>query len=133
MTSSAIATIQYSLKVRHPFTQFLALLLSCVSSVTVALMSALTLLHIFYWRDMFPNDVAIAITNERRQQDEKQTSAPDDPKLDPDSALSCPHHHHRHRHHHHHHHRHHRHHPLQHRDARMATSGAPDGPRTDTG
>ena len=67
MTSAAIATIQYSLKVKHHFTQFMALVLACISSLTVLLICILTILHIFYWRDMFPNDVAIAITNERRQ------------------------------------------------------------------
>lgn len=68
MTASAIATIHYSLKVKHPFTQGLAMVLSLISSVTVLSLCLFTTLHTFFWCTMFPNDVAIAITDENCQQ-----------------------------------------------------------------
>lgn len=64
MTASAIATIHYSLTVKHPITQGLAVMLSFVSSVTVLSVFLFTILHTFLWRTMFPNDMAVAITTE---------------------------------------------------------------------
>ena len=62
----------------------MALVLACISSITVLLIFILTILHIFYWRDMFPNDVAIAITNERRQKKWSEF----DPELNTTSEVS---------------------------------------------
>ena len=66
MTASAIATIHYSQKINNPFTQGLALLLSAISSIIVCSLSIFTVLHVFIWRTMFPNDMAIAISGETK-------------------------------------------------------------------
>ncbi|XP_043813347.1 S-type anion channel SLAH2 [Manihot esculenta] len=76
MTGAAIATIRYSNEVTNIVTQTLAVILSIASTFTVTALLVTTILHAFVLRDLFPNDIAIAITER--------------PK----------HHHHHHRHHH---------------------------------
>lgn len=66
MTASAIATIHYSLEVHHPITQVMAVVLSCISSVTVLSVFGSTLYHALTG-SLFPNDVAIAITRKRHK------------------------------------------------------------------
>lgn len=71
MTASAIATIHYSLEMRHQFTQVLAVLLSLISAVTVFILFISTILHGIYWKSLFPNDKAIAITNKKHKRKHK--------------------------------------------------------------
>lgn len=62
MTAAAIAAIQYANVASSWFTRILALGLSVISTITVFILLCSTLLHAFYWRSLFPNDMAIAIT-----------------------------------------------------------------------
>ncbi|XP_078438926.1 S-type anion channel SLAH2-like [Wolffia australiana] len=62
-TGAAIATVRYAAQVKNPFTQSLSLFLSAVSTALVALVLLATAVHAVYLRDLFPNDIAIAITS----------------------------------------------------------------------
>ncbi|XP_065868949.1 S-type anion channel SLAH2-like [Euphorbia lathyris] len=62
MTGAAIATIRYSNEVTNVVTQTLAVTLSVVSSLTVAALLITTIIHAFWLRDLFPNDIVIAIS-----------------------------------------------------------------------
>lgn len=62
MTAAAIAAIQYCHVATSWITRGLALALSIISSATVGTLFISTLLHIFWWRCLFPNDLSIAIT-----------------------------------------------------------------------
>ena len=62
MTAAAIAAIQYCHVATSWITKTLAVALSLISTATVATLFISTLLHIFWWRCLFPNDLAIAIT-----------------------------------------------------------------------
>ncbi|OEL21922.1 S-type anion channel SLAH3 [Dichanthelium oligosanthes] len=61
MTSAAIATAIFASEVTNVLTRALAVGLACVASVTVAGVLAATMYHAFVLRDLFPNDVSIAI------------------------------------------------------------------------
>ncbi|GMH08937.1 hypothetical protein Nepgr_010777 [Nepenthes gracilis] len=63
MTGAAIATIRYANEVTNIFTRTLAIILSSVSSLTVLALLLTTIVHAFVLRDLFPNDIAIAISN----------------------------------------------------------------------
>ncbi|XP_019177823.1 PREDICTED: S-type anion channel SLAH3-like [Ipomoea nil] len=65
MTGAAIASIRYSSAVTNTLTKSLAVILSAVASLTVALLLVTTIVHAFLLRDLFPNDIAIAITERR--------------------------------------------------------------------
>ncbi|KAG9448427.1 hypothetical protein H6P81_014555 [Aristolochia fimbriata] len=65
MTGAAIATIKYAAEVRNPVTQALSTLLTAVSTVTVTALLVTTVLHALVLRDLFPNDIAIAISYRR--------------------------------------------------------------------
>nr|APA28904.1 SLOW ANION CHANNEL-ASSOCIATED 1a variant 2 [Selaginella moellendorffii] len=67
MTAISIASIHYCQEVSTPVTQALATILSSVSSATVALLFVATMCHWLVWKTLFPNDLAIAITNRRRK------------------------------------------------------------------
>ncbi|XP_078446002.1 S-type anion channel SLAH2-like [Wolffia australiana] len=62
-TGAAIATIRYAAEVENPFTQSLSLLLSAVSAALVALVMVSTAIHAVVLRDLFPNDISIAIAS----------------------------------------------------------------------
>lgn len=62
MTGAAIATIRYSNEVTNPVTQTLAVTLTVISSLTVLALLVTTIIHAFWLRDLFPNDIAIAIS-----------------------------------------------------------------------
>ncbi|MCO5614295.1 hypothetical protein L7F22_068573 [Adiantum nelumboides] len=70
MTSLANATVQYSVQVRHILTQVLAVTFLAVASLTLWVVFICTILHIM-WGSLFPNDIAIAITNQRSRQRHK--------------------------------------------------------------
>ncbi|XP_061996327.1 S-type anion channel SLAH2-like [Rosa rugosa] len=63
MTGAAIATIRYSNEVTNVATQALAVILSLIATLTVMALFIVTLLHAFVLRDLFPNDIPIAISD----------------------------------------------------------------------
>lgn len=65
MTGAAIATIKYSNEVTNVLTQVLAVILSLASTLTVSALLVTTILHAFVLRDLFPNDIAIAISDRK--------------------------------------------------------------------
>jgi len=62
MTSAAISTTLYASAVTTVLTRALAVELSGIASVTVTGVLVATMYHAFVRRDLFPNDVSIAIT-----------------------------------------------------------------------
>ena len=62
MTSAAISTTLYASAVTTVLTRALAVGLSGIASVTVTGVLVATMYHAFVRRDLFPNDVSIAIT-----------------------------------------------------------------------
>ncbi|PKA59041.1 S-type anion channel SLAH3 [Apostasia shenzhenica] len=64
-TSAAIATIHYSVEVNNHFTEAIAVALSTISTFTVLVLLIFTILHAFVFCDLFPNDIAIAITEKK--------------------------------------------------------------------
>ncbi|KAI5065025.1 hypothetical protein GOP47_0019720 [Adiantum capillus-veneris] len=70
MTALANATVQYSIQVRHSLTQVLAVTFSAFATLTVLIVFLWTILHIM-WGSLFPNDIAIAITNQRHREKHK--------------------------------------------------------------
>lgn len=65
MTGAAIATIRYANEVTNVVTQAISVILSCVATLTVTALLVTTILHAFVLRDLFPNDIAIAISERR--------------------------------------------------------------------
>ncbi|GAB2293990.1 hypothetical protein Dimus_028206 [Dionaea muscipula] len=63
MTGAAIATIRYANEVNNVITKILALVLSGISFLTVTSLLITTVVHAFVLQDLFPNDIAIAISN----------------------------------------------------------------------
>ena len=63
MTGAAIATIKYSDEVTNWVTRSLAVLLSGVATLVVTGLLVTTLVHAFVLRNLFPNDIAIAISD----------------------------------------------------------------------
>ncbi|KAM1029588.1 hypothetical protein ACFX2A_043085 [Malus domestica] len=63
MTGAAIATIRYSNEVTNPVTQALAVILSLTATIIVTILLIVTILHAFVLQDLFPNDIAIAISD----------------------------------------------------------------------
>jgi tellurite resistance protein TehA-like permease len=96
MTSAAIASIRYSSEVKNAFTQSLCIALSVLATLTVTALFLTTLLHAAVHRDLFPNDISIAITErklkpiaeiheqQQQQRDKNATTAAD---IHPDSAC----------------------------------------------
>lgn len=71
MTTASVATIKYAEAVPCVPTRALALTLSFFSSAMVCVLFVSTLLHGFVWQTLFPNDLAIAITNKRLSKEKK--------------------------------------------------------------
>ena len=63
MTAIAIATIRYSNEVTNWMTKALSIVLTVLSILIVAALLVSTLLHAFVFRNLFPNDIAIAISD----------------------------------------------------------------------
>ncbi|KAH9625773.1 hypothetical protein KSS87_010738 [Heliosperma pusillum] len=63
MTGAAIATIRYSNEVPSWVSQILAMVLTAVATLVVTALLVTTLLHAFVFRNLFPNDIAIAISD----------------------------------------------------------------------
>ncbi|XP_050386688.1 S-type anion channel SLAH2-like isoform X1 [Argentina anserina] len=62
MTGAAVATIKYSNEVTNIATQAFAVLLSVIATLVVFALFITTVLHAFVLQDLFPNDLAIAIS-----------------------------------------------------------------------
>ncbi|KAF8659632.1 hypothetical protein HU200_058389 [Digitaria exilis] len=65
MASAAAAAIRYSTEVDNALTKALCVALSAVSTLTVAALIATTVVHAFVLRNLFPNDICIAITEHK--------------------------------------------------------------------
>lgn len=65
MTGAAIATIRYSSAVNDTLTKTFAVALCIVATLTVAALLVMTMIHAFILEDLFPNDIAIAISDRR--------------------------------------------------------------------
>lgn len=68
MTGAAIATVKYSNEVTNVVTQALVVILAAVSTLTVSALLISTILHAFVLKDLFPNDIAIAISDRKPKQ-----------------------------------------------------------------
>ncbi|XP_057951153.1 S-type anion channel SLAH2-like isoform X2 [Malania oleifera] len=71
MTGASIATIKYSNEITNIVTQSLSILLSAISTVTVTALLISTIVHAFVLGDLFPNDIAIAISERRPKTSKK--------------------------------------------------------------
>ncbi|AQK96760.1 S-type anion channel SLAH3 [Zea mays] len=65
MTGASVATITYATEVTNVLTRALSIGLSGISTVTAAGLLVTTVFHAFVLRDLFPNDVSIAITRKK--------------------------------------------------------------------
>uniref|UniRef100_A0A0E0L698 S-type anion channel SLAH2 n=1 Tax=Oryza punctata TaxID=4537 RepID=A0A0E0L698_ORYPU len=65
MTSAAIATVLYASEVTNVVTKAMAVGLSGIATVTVTGVLVTTMYHAFVRKDLFPNDVSIAITRRK--------------------------------------------------------------------
>ncbi|KAG8069182.1 hypothetical protein GUJ93_ZPchr0005g14456 [Zizania palustris] len=65
MTSAAIATAMYASEVTNVVTRSLAIGLAGIATVTVTGVLVTTMYHAFVLKDLFPNDVSIAITQRK--------------------------------------------------------------------
>ncbi|KAG1330362.1 hypothetical protein COCNU_02G003300 [Cocos nucifera] len=74
MTGASIATLRYSAEVENIFTQSLSLALPGISTLAVIALLASTIVHAFVLNDLFPNDIAIAISNRRPKKGTKRRS-----------------------------------------------------------
>ncbi|XP_043720979.1 S-type anion channel SLAH2-like [Telopea speciosissima] len=73
MTGASIATIRYSNEVTNIVTQILSVVLSGISIITAIALLIVTILHAFVLRDLFPNDIAIAISDKRSKTGKKRS------------------------------------------------------------
>ncbi|XP_057446141.1 S-type anion channel SLAH2 isoform X2 [Lotus japonicus] len=71
MTGAAIATIRYSNQVPNVVTKTLCVVLALISTLIVTALLVSTILHAFVFRDLFPNDIAIAISDRKRKPHKK--------------------------------------------------------------
>ena len=65
MTGAAIATMRYSSVVTNIVTQTLSVTLSVAATLTVTALLVTTILHAFVLRDLFTNDIVIAISDRK--------------------------------------------------------------------
>ncbi|XP_030535815.1 S-type anion channel SLAH2-like isoform X2 [Rhodamnia argentea] len=65
MTGAAITTARYANEVTNVVTQALSVILSAIAMLTVTALLVTTILHAFVLHDLFPNDIAIAISERR--------------------------------------------------------------------
>lgn len=71
MTGAAIATVRYANEVTNVVTQSISVLLSFVATLTVIVLLVTTVLHAFVFHDLFPNDIAIAISERKPKTNKK--------------------------------------------------------------
>ncbi|CAN8252149.1 unnamed protein product [Cochlearia groenlandica] len=63
MTGAAIATIRYATVVKSTVTQMMCVVLCAIATLVVFALLVTTIIHAFVLHDLFPNDLAIAISN----------------------------------------------------------------------
>ncbi|CAL5407891.1 unnamed protein product [Camellia sinensis] len=71
MTGAAIATIKYSNEVPNIATKSLSVALCAIATVTVTSLLVTTILHAFVLVDLFPNDIAVAISDKKPKTTQK--------------------------------------------------------------
>ncbi|KAL2334823.1 hypothetical protein Fmac_016036 [Flemingia macrophylla] len=71
MTGAAIATVRYSNQVTNAVTKTLCVILSLISTLIVTALLVSTILHAFVFKNLFPNDLAIAISDRKRRPQKK--------------------------------------------------------------
>ncbi|KAI4352943.1 hypothetical protein L6164_007147 [Bauhinia variegata] len=71
MTGAAIATIRYSNEVTSVVTKALCVILGLISTLTVTALLVTSILHAFVLKDLFPNDLAIAISDRKPKPQKK--------------------------------------------------------------
>ncbi|XP_020221903.1 S-type anion channel SLAH3 [Cajanus cajan] len=71
MTGAAIATVRYSNQVTNAVTKTLCVILSLISTFIVIALLVSTILHAFVFKNLFPNDLAIAISDRKRRPQKK--------------------------------------------------------------
>ncbi|KAK7380423.1 hypothetical protein VNO78_32933 [Psophocarpus tetragonolobus] len=67
LTGAATATVKYATTVTNAFTKTLSVIMIIVATLVVLAMLVSTILHAFLYKDLFPNDVAIAISHEKER------------------------------------------------------------------
>ncbi|OIT21247.1 PREDICTED: S-type anion channel SLAH2-like [Nicotiana attenuata] len=67
MTGAAIATVRYSTAVTNTATKCLAVILCSLATLTVTALLVTTIIYAFVLRDLFPNDISIAISERRHK------------------------------------------------------------------
>ncbi|CAM8976495.1 unnamed protein product [Rhodiola kirilowii] len=72
MTGAAIATMRYTNVVQTVVTQALSIILCTIATLIVTALLVTTILHAFVFRDLFPNDVSIAISNRKSKAPSKK-------------------------------------------------------------
>ncbi|KAL6854311.1 hypothetical protein ACP4OV_019214 [Aristida adscensionis] len=65
MAGAAVASVRYAGEVDNALTRALCVALSAVATLTAAALLATTMVHAVVLRDLFPNDIAIAITERK--------------------------------------------------------------------
>ncbi|XP_071734098.1 S-type anion channel SLAH2-like [Rutidosis leptorrhynchoides] len=65
MTGAAIATIRYTNEVSNIVTKCLSVILCIIATLIVFSLLVTTILHAFVMKDLFPNDIAIAISDRK--------------------------------------------------------------------
>ena len=87
MTALANATIHYSMEVQHSITQYMAVILSFISSVVVSTLFVTTIIQAIRGK-LFPNDLAIAIAA-RRHDKRKQKGLKEGSSCNKGGSSSC--------------------------------------------
>lgn len=67
MTGAAIATVRYSTAITNTATKCLAVILCSLATLTVTALLVTTIIYAFVLRDLFPNDISIAISERRHK------------------------------------------------------------------
>ncbi|KAI3975184.1 hypothetical protein MKX01_020585 [Papaver californicum] len=71
MAGASIATIRYSNVVKNPVTQSLSVILSAISTCVVTALLVSTVYHAFVLQNLFPNDIVIAIAQQKAKPSKK--------------------------------------------------------------
>lgn len=71
MASTASASVRYANEVTNVVTKTLCVILSLMSTLIIAAVLVSTILHALVFKDLFPNDHAIAISHGKRRPEKK--------------------------------------------------------------
>ncbi|KAK8955440.1 S-type anion channel SLAH3 [Platanthera guangdongensis] len=89
MTGAAIATIRYTAEVSNALTKILSIGLSTISTIAVSGLLISTVLHAFVFDDLFPNDIAIAITYKKPKSRKNKSLLNRTPSPDANDLEAC--------------------------------------------